>query len=264
MLRKTMEMVMDDKVIEAIVSMLMELQKQDNVNLPVYEQQLKETNAAIENMLNAIQMGVLTRSTKDRLEALESARDEWETKIACEKMAKPRITEDQMTFWLHRFRKLDIQKQEHQKMLINTFVNSIYLYDDKLLLTFNFKDGTKTVSFDEVKKAEGSVNPGSDMDDAPAPHRSKRHVVCSDFLSNQRMFILLSYLFAHTFFINTRSSKSHGESHVFLLGFAHMHTEMPGKPSFREPCRASVFLPQNIPIGPLKGLTGSAEIAGVH
>ena len=162
-IRKTMELVMDDKVIEAIVSMLMELQDADNIQLPVYEQQLKETDAAIENMLNAIQMGVLTRSTKERLEALESAKEELETKIACEKMAKPRISPEQMTFWLHRFRKLDVEKPEHQKMLIDTFVNAIYLYDDKILLTFNFQDGTETITLDDVKAAEEKENMGSDM-----------------------------------------------------------------------------------------------------
>lgn len=38
---ETMKMVMDDKAIEVIVSMLMELQDRENVNLPLYEQQLK-------------------------------------------------------------------------------------------------------------------------------------------------------------------------------------------------------------------------------
>ena len=60
---ETMKMVMDDKAIEAIVSMLMDLQDRDNVNVPLYEQQLRETETAINNLLNAIQQGILTRST---------------------------------------------------------------------------------------------------------------------------------------------------------------------------------------------------------
>ena len=31
-------------------------------------------------------------------------------------------------------------------MLIDAFVNAIYLYDDKLVLTFNYKDGTRTIT----------------------------------------------------------------------------------------------------------------------
>ena len=52
---ETMKMVMDDKAIEAIVSMLMDLQDRENVNLPLYEQQLREADTAIQNLLNAIQ-----------------------------------------------------------------------------------------------------------------------------------------------------------------------------------------------------------------
>ena len=51
---ETMKMVMDDKAIEAIVSMLMALQEQDNVSLPLYEKQLAEADSAIQNLLNAI------------------------------------------------------------------------------------------------------------------------------------------------------------------------------------------------------------------
>jgi len=39
--RETMKMVMDDKAIEAIISMLMDLQDRENVNLPLFEQQLR-------------------------------------------------------------------------------------------------------------------------------------------------------------------------------------------------------------------------------
>ena len=37
-----MKMIMDDDAIEAIVSMLMELQEQDNTNIPLYERQLQK------------------------------------------------------------------------------------------------------------------------------------------------------------------------------------------------------------------------------
>ena len=161
---ETMKMVMDDKAIEAIVSMLMELQNRESSSLPLYEKELKDTEAAIDNMLNAIQQGILNKSTKARLDELEAAKDELENMIACEKLAKPKITEEQMMFWLHRFRKLDVSKKEHRQMLIDTFVNAIYLYDDKMLITFNYKDGTKTITFDEATTALANKDTGSNLD----------------------------------------------------------------------------------------------------
>ena len=165
---EVMKVVMDDKAIEAIVSMVMDLQDRENTSLPLYEQQLREAETGIQNLLNAIQQGILTKSTKSRLEELEAAKEDLEIKIANEKIAKPRISPEFVTFWLHKFRKLDVRQQSHRKMLIDAFVNAIYLYDDKLVLTFNYKDGTRTITLDDVKEA-AKANTGSDLDCRGAP-----------------------------------------------------------------------------------------------
>ena len=168
-----MKMIMDDDAIEAIVSMLMELQEQDNTNIPLYERQLQETNTKIRNLINAIQQGVLTKSTKESLEELEAAKEELETRLANEQLSKPpKISAEFMTFWLHRFRKLDVTKQSHRKMLIDTFINAIYLYDDKMLITFNYKDGTKKITFSEIQEASKRDASGSDLECSPAPGRN--------------------------------------------------------------------------------------------
>ena len=169
---ETMKMIMDDDAIEAIVSMLMELQEQDSTNIPLYERQLQETNTKIRNLINAIQQGVLTKSTKESLEELEAAKEELETRLANEQLSKPpKISAEFMTFWLHRFRKLDVTKQSHRKMLINTFINAIYLYDDKMLITFNYKDRTKKITFSEIQEASKRDASGSDLECSPAPKK---------------------------------------------------------------------------------------------
>ena len=58
-------------------------------------------------------------------------------------------------------------------MLINTFVNSIYLFDDKALVNFNYKDGTETINFSEVEcalKQRASLT-GSDLEILSPPHK---------------------------------------------------------------------------------------------
>lgn len=137
----------------------------------MYEQQLQEANTGINNLLNAIQQGILTKSTKSRLEELEAARDELENKIALEKLAKPRISEEFVRFFLERFRNLDLSKLEHRKMLIEVFLNSVYVFNDKIVISCNYKDGTKTVNFSEMESAltlRASVS-GSDLDCPGAP-----------------------------------------------------------------------------------------------
>ncbi|PWL91747.1 MAG: recombinase family protein [Clostridiales bacterium] len=183
----TMKMVMDDKAIEAIVSMIMDLQDRENTNLPLYEQQLQEADMGIQNLLNAIQQGILTKSTKSRLEELEAVKEDLEIRISNEKLNKPKVSAEFATFWLHRFRKLDVRQMSHRKVLIETFINAIYLFDDKMVITFNYKDGTKTITFDDLKVALSKKNMGSDLDCDGAPRRSKLCVACSDFFAKARV-----------------------------------------------------------------------------
>ena len=69
--------------------------------------------------------------------------------------------------WLLRFRKLDMTQPEQRQALVDTFINAIYLYDDKVLITFNYKEGTETVAFGEAVKAEKS----SDMSARGTPEK---------------------------------------------------------------------------------------------
>ena len=160
---ETMKLIQDDAVIDAIVAEVMELQDQENTTLPLLEKQMREVENGIENMLNAIQAGVLTNSTKSRLEKLEAQQKELEVRIAEEKIARPRLSENQVRFWLTRFRKLDPNVKSHRETLINTFVNAVYLYDEKVLITFNYKDGTKTITFDEIATKDAPEGNGSDL-----------------------------------------------------------------------------------------------------
>ena len=160
---ETMKLIQDDAVINAIVAEVMELQDQENTTLPLLEKQMHEVENGIENMLNAIQAGVLTNSTKSRLEKLEAQQKELEIRIAEEKIARPRLSENQVRFWLTRFCKLDPNVKSHRETLVNTFVNAVYLYDEKVLITFNYKDGTKTITFDEIAAKDAPEGNGSDL-----------------------------------------------------------------------------------------------------
>ena len=184
--KETMAMLMDDDAIEAIVSMLMRLQDEEGSDLPLYEKQLRETETAIANAVNAILGGMVSKSLQARLTQLESQKEEIEKRIAEEKLEKPKISAEFMTFWLHRFRKLDVTKESHRQMLIDTFVNRIYVFDDKLLLTFNYKDGTRTITLTDAKIAV-EKNTGSNLDCSLAPTGKEDSLGCPLFYSWSRL-----------------------------------------------------------------------------
>lgn len=114
---ETMRFIMDDDAIESIVSMLMRIQDQESSALPLYEKRLKQTETSINNLLAAVEQGLFTASTKERLEKLEAEKEDLQLLIEKEKLGKPKISAEFMTFWLQRFRKLDVAQESHRKML---------------------------------------------------------------------------------------------------------------------------------------------------
>ena len=152
--RETMKLIQDDAVIDKIVQLVMDVQNQENTTIPLLEKQLREVNKKLDNLMKAIEDGLYTRTTKERLEALEIQKDELTAKIADEKLKKPSFNEDFIRFWLMKFRKFDISQKKQRK---------IFLYDDRMLITFNYKDGTQTVRFEDTLTTDGVEGKSSDL-----------------------------------------------------------------------------------------------------
>ena len=105
----------------------MDVQNQENTTIPLLEKQLREVNKKLDNLMKA---------------------------IADEKLKKPSFNEEFIRFWLMKFRKFDISQKKQRKALIEIFINAIFLYDDRMLITFNYKDGTQTVRFEDTLTAD--------------------------------------------------------------------------------------------------------------
>ena len=79
-------------------------------------------------------------------------------------------------------------------MLIDTFINAIFLYDDKMVITFNYKEGTKTITFAELQEAISDKN-GSDLDCLVAPNIDG---ILSKMTGSRQCFnVLFFYLCLH-------------------------------------------------------------------
>ena len=84
--------------------------------------------------------------------------------IQTAELQKPKLTHEQMTAWFEQFRHGDPANRDFQKRLIDTFVNAVYVFDDKLVLTYNYQHGTQTILLEEIESALGS-----DFDGATPP-----------------------------------------------------------------------------------------------
>ncbi|MBQ7718042.1 MAG: recombinase family protein [Clostridia bacterium] len=159
------KVIFNEELVNRLADAIIDLQSKENIALPLLHKQFAEVQKSIDNMLSAIEQGILTASTKERLEALEERKNELSVQIIKEAMAKPTLTKEQIIFWVERFRKFNTKHLDHRRRLIDSFVNAIYLYDDKMIITFNYKDGTQTIPFEEIEKSEI----GSDINSVGAP-----------------------------------------------------------------------------------------------
>jgi len=162
-----MQLINNDAVLDNVVREIMAFQRRENTTLPLLRKQFAETQRSIEKMLNAIQQGMFHESMRKRLDELETMRDDLNIRILQEEMQKPLLTEEKILFWLKKFRGLDTTRKDHRQRLIDTLVNGVYLYDDKIVFMFNGKDGSQTVTMDELKQ-----NIGSDFIAGAAPPKT--------------------------------------------------------------------------------------------
>lgn len=173
----TVTRVLQEDEMNRIADAVIAMQEREDVTLPALRRQLEDVEKGIENMLNAIQMGVLTSSTKERLEALEKQRDELKLSIMTEEFQKPKLTKEGILKWLEQFRYGDVNSIEYQKRVIDSFVNSVYVFDDKLVFTYNFKGGTHTITLAEIEEVYGS-----DLDRSSPPEKNTANMAVFFYL----------------------------------------------------------------------------------
>ena len=88
------EIIFDDDLIEKLADIVISVQEQENTVVPVLQRQLVKIEKGIENMLNAIQQGIITPSTKQRMDELEMRKNQLIVQIGKEEIAKPSFTKD--------------------------------------------------------------------------------------------------------------------------------------------------------------------------
>ena len=163
--RLTMQRVMDEEKINRLIDAILVMQEQEDTTTPALRSRLAETESSIGNILKAIEQGIFTPSTKQRLDELEARKEEILANIQTAELQKPKLTREQMTAWFEQFRHGDPANRDFRKRLIDTFVNAVYVFDDKLVLTYNYQHGTQTISLDEIASALSS-----DFDGATPPN----------------------------------------------------------------------------------------------
>ena len=212
----TVNNVLQDDVIDRIADAMTAMQYQEDTTVPALKAQLKECEKGIVNLVNAIQAGILTASTKERLEQLEKEREALTINIAQAQLARPKYTKEQIVDWISQFKYGNINDPAYQKQIIETFVNSVYLYEDHLILNYNYKNGTETFSLDEVNEAFGS-----DLKNFAPPRSASERVrifLCISTVSGFRRVVSILRIFAFYPHLTHNTRVKHGRIGTQKMG----------------------------------------------
>ena len=149
-----MAKIMDDNFVEYVADAVMDIQSRESSVLPALRKQLEEAESGITNMLNAIQMGIINASTKQRLDELEERKKDIELQIIQEEMKHPAVSREDVIYFVCRFRSLDTSKLDARRRLIDSFVNAVIIFDDYILITFNYKEGETRIDFADIESSD--------------------------------------------------------------------------------------------------------------
>lgn len=110
------------------------------------ENELKAKEKAINALLAAIEQGIVTKSTKERLISLETQKEELESKILLEKSRQIKPLEvDKVKAFLTYFARKKYENGQEKNEFFNSFINRVILYDDKILIFYNTDDNHPAV-----------------------------------------------------------------------------------------------------------------------
>ena len=166
----TVSKVLTDDAIDRIAEAILVMQEQGDTMTPVLKQQLQQCEAEIRNVMKAIRQGIITETTKECLEDLETQRDSLKASILQLQLVRRKFTKEEIVEWISKYKYGNINDLDYRKEIIDTFVNSVFVYDDKLVLTYNYKDGSETLTLQEIEAALSSNLTGM----CPPKNQSRR------------------------------------------------------------------------------------------
>ncbi len=117
-------------------------ESKENSEVEVLKKRIAEINKSIDGIMNAIEQGVVTRTTKTRLQELEAQLDNTEYELSQAKKRAPILLKHEIKYLLSRFcRKTADNLDAYNEDIINTFIHKVFLYDDKMAVVYNLSKG---------------------------------------------------------------------------------------------------------------------------
>ena len=157
---KIIEVLRDKDTLNLIVDNVYEVYRKDHDNEEerlALNSKLAEIQLSEKNILKAIEQGMFSPTFKERMEELAVQREEIESELDAIKAQQAiELTKEQIRFFLEDLAAKDLDDTATRRRLIETFLNAVFVYDDRVTFAFNYSENGEKVTLSEVDNINGS------------------------------------------------------------------------------------------------------------
>lgn len=159
MLTKENIRIIADKVIEFIEK------DKDLSEIKKLQKSLKKCEKEIESLLTAVRQATSDSVRNLLLTELEKAQEQQKglkAQLEYEEANNMPITASEVRFYLTELKKGNINTKKYKRLLIDTFIYKIYLYDDKMVINYTTQDANNIKLPDKnlvLSSLEGTTAP---------------------------------------------------------------------------------------------------------
>ena len=111
------------------VTELNEREKSETAQVPMLEGAIINCDKRTNNLIRAIEQGIAPSDVKKRIDEIAEEKLALETELARAKIETPSLTKEHIIYWLSQFRKGDTKSIEYQKVIADTLINSVRVYN---------------------------------------------------------------------------------------------------------------------------------------
>ena len=130
----------------------------DNISVKELKKAIKEVDTAIENLWRGIEQGQSVEMLTERINKRKAEKAELEEQLAIEQNKKICLTEPQIHAFLDYVCDMPADDVNKRRAIINIFVHSVYLYDDRFTVIINASNHPLSIDNIPLKDIEAAFS----------------------------------------------------------------------------------------------------------
>lgn len=166
--------ILTDENIEIIARACTAIRENDDsaAEIKYLQKLLKENDKAVDNLFKALETGAVVEQITARIQDKNNERAQIEKQLAEAELNNDVPSIDEIRFFLHQLKDNKADDLKTRKALIAVFVNSIYLFDDKITFILNVGNAPVEITEKLLEDIEQSTD-SSCLDKIGSPKKLK-------------------------------------------------------------------------------------------